>query len=44
MKELAALCESRGIRLEDNYGRTLAEAEATITKANDTSIRDTTAE
>jgi len=45
MKELAALCESRGIRLEDNYGRTLAEAEVTdVTKANDTSIRDNTAE
>ena len=46
MKELAALCESRGIRLEDDCGRTLlAEAEVIdVTKVDDASICDSTAE
>ncbi|SRR5258706_10084006 len=46
MKELAALCEPRGIRMEDDYRRTLlVEAEVIdITKVDDTSIRDGTAE
>ena len=46
MKELAALCESRGIRLEDDRGRTLiAEAEAIdVTKVDDPSILENTAE
>jgi len=44
MKELAALCESKGIRLEDDHGRTLAEAEMTDgTKADDTPMRNDTA-
>ena len=46
MKELAALCEARGIRLEDDYGHTLAEAEVTnvTTQVDDRSIDHSTAE
>ena len=46
MKELAALCDARGIRLEDDYGHTLAEAEVTnvTTQVDGTSIPHSTAE
>ena len=48
MKDLTALCESRGTRLEPRATtdvRSLAETEVTdITKIDGTSIRDDTAE
>lgn len=45
MKQLAALCESKSIRLEDDNGRTLTEAEVTdTTKADDIPMCSGTAE
>jgi len=45
MKELAALCEAKNIRLEDDNGRTLTEAQVTdVIEADATSKRSATAE